>query len=261
MKKSLGWRPDTPDFRDVTFRESLRVKLVNVELPSEVDLRSGMPPVYDQGQLGSCTGNAIAAAIEYARKREQLEDFIPSRLFIYYNERVIEGTVNEDAGAEIRDGIKSVVKLGACSETDWPYDIGQFADKPLDNCYTDARQDLVKTYASVPQDEDSIKSCLALGYPVVFGISVYSSFMSSDVASSGIVDMPGIDDQLEGGHAILMVGYRNGDRRFIVRNSWGPSWGQGGYFTIPYDYVLDGDLAADFWQIDVVGSPDESNRY
>lgn len=253
MKVSFGWRPDTTDFRDIPFQEKLSRRLARVAfLLPNVDLRSGMPPVYDQGQLGSCTGNAIAAAIEYARKKEGLEDFVPSRLFIYYNERDLEGTVDSDAGAEIRDGIKSVVKLGACSEIDWSYS-NQFTTKPTDQCYADARQDLVQAYARVQQTGDSIRACLQAGYPVVFGMSVYESMMTEEVAAHGIVNMPSLSETMVGGHAVLLCGYDDSTGRFLVRNSWGPGWGQGGYFTIPYDYILDEDLADDFWQIDVVG--------
>src|SRR6476646_3515572 len=128
-----GWRLDLPDARDHIYSAPLAKAL-----PPAVDLRPNCPPVYDQGQLGSCTANAIAAAVEFDRKKQNLTDFAPSRLFIYYNERVMEGTVDYDAGAQIRDGIKSVAKIGAAPETDWPYDIAKFADKPPAKAYTDA---------------------------------------------------------------------------------------------------------------------------
>ena len=118
-------------------------------MPAAVDLRANCPPVYDQGQLGSCTANAIAAAIEFDRKKQRLTDFVPSRLFIYYNERVMEGTVSSDLGAQIRDGIKSVNKIGAPPETDWPYDIAKFAQKPPTKAYTDAKLDRAIQYQKV----------------------------------------------------------------------------------------------------------------
>jgi C1A family cysteine protease len=248
MIRSYGWRPDLPDRRDY------RRALARIELPPRVDLTPQMPAVYDQGELGSCTGNAIAAAIEYARKSQNLPDFVPSRLFIYYNERDIEGTVPDDAGAEIRDGIKTVAKFGACSETDWPYDITRFTLKPSDACYADAATDLVTRYARVDQTLDGLRDCLASGVPVVFGFTVYASFESGAVAQSGVMPMPAPDETVLGGHAVLAVGYDDDSQALIVRNSWGPSWGNGGYFLMPYAYATDGNLADDFWQIDVVGA-------
>ena len=247
MTHRYGWRPDKPDRRD-----RYRLRRAGVALPPYVDLTAQMPAVYDQGSLGSCTGNAIAAAVEYTRRKQSLADFVPSRLFIYYNERDIEGTVSSDAGAEIRDGIKSVVSLGACAETEWPYDVSQFATKPSDQCYADAKKDLVTRYARVDQTLDGLRQCLADGFPVVFGFTVYESFESDAVAQSGVVPMPTAGEDMLGGHATLMVGYDDAHQQFIVRNSWGLSWGRGGYFLMPYAYPTDGDLASDFWQIDAV---------
>ena len=132
-----GWVPDIPDQRDHLYAAPV-VHLA--KLPPKVDLRAQCPKViYDQGQLGSCTGNAIACAIQFERLKQKLKpDFIPSRLFIYYNERAMEGTVDQDSGAEIRDGIKSVAQLGAPPETDWPYQIDEFAAKPPAKAYADA---------------------------------------------------------------------------------------------------------------------------
>jgi C1A family cysteine protease len=134
--KHYGWLRDLPDQRDHLYAAPV---VALAALPTSVDLRSHCPPVYDQGQLGSCTGNGIAAALQFERMKQELTpNFIPSRLFIYYNERVIEHTVNSDSGAAIRDGIKSVSKQGDCPETEWPYDIAKFTQKPPSQCYHDA---------------------------------------------------------------------------------------------------------------------------
>jgi C1A family cysteine protease len=142
-----GWQPDLPDHRDLTY--AAPAALVR-RLPNKVDLRNSCPPVYDQGQLGSCTGNAIAAAFEFElMKQGKAMPFTPSRLFIYYNERVIEHTVNTDAGAQIRDGIKSVHKQGVCPENMLPYHVSQFAKKPNPACYAAALKNLVLSYHRV----------------------------------------------------------------------------------------------------------------
>src|SRR5947209_847409 len=165
-----GWIPDRPDQRDLLYSAPPLHLLKN--LPTKVDLRPHCPPVYDQGQLGSCTANAIAGAIQFDQIIERLPQvFLPSRLFIYYNERAIEGTVNSDSGAMIRDGMKSVNKLGVCAEVEWPYDIDEFRKRPTKKCYADAATHQALRYRRVPQDVHHIQASLAAGYPVVFGFS------------------------------------------------------------------------------------------
>ena len=217
-----------------------------------MDLRNQCPPVYDQGELGSCTANAIAAAMEFERIKQKLTDFMPSRLFIYYNERVMEGTANSDSGAQIRDGIKSVADQGACSEIDWPYDISQFATQPSSLCFQDALKDKAVLYSRLSNILTQMKGCLASGYPFAFGFSVYESFESQEVAKSGNASMPQPGEKLIGGHAVLAVGYDDTSQRFIIRNSWGTTWGIQGYFTLPYPYLMDSNLADDFWTIRLV---------
>ena len=240
--------PDVPDHRDLVYAAA-RI----TTLPPSVDLRPGCPPVYDQGQLGSCTANAIAAAIQFEQMRQkEPKPFAPSRLFIYYNERVMERSVGQDAGAQIRDGMKSVNHIGACPETDWPYAITKFAQKPSTLAFKDARLGKALSYQRVVQTLDQMKGCLASGLPIVLGISVSESFESQQVARSGIVPMPANSEKLLGGHAILAVGYNEAEQRFVMRNSWGTSWGMQGYFTIPYAYLTDSNLCDDLWMIQMV---------
>jgi len=238
-----------PDQRDLVYAAPAAVTAP----PPSVDMRSGCPPVYDQGQLGSCTANAIAGAIQYEQMRQkEHKPFTPSRLFIYYNERVMEHTVSQDAGAQIRDGIKSVNHIGAGPETDWPYVINNFARKPAPKAFKDAKLGKALTYRRVVQTLDQMCACLAAGAPIVLGISVYESFESAQVAKSGAVPMPSSREKLLGGHAVLVVGYHDSEQRFIMRNSWGTGWGMHGYFTIPYGYLTDSNLCDDLWTIQLV---------
>lgn len=244
-----GWIPDLPDARDQIYCAPRKT----AALPASVDLRSACPPVYDQGQLGSCTANAIAAAISFDQSRQKMaQPFAPSRLYIYYNERVIEGTTATDSGAMLRDGIKAVVEEGACPEPLWPYNESNYAEKPPPQCYNVGKLHPAVQYSRVPQSLAHLKSCLAAGYPFAFGFTVYESFESDAVADSGVAPMPGSSEGTVGGHAVLAVGYMDSLNRFFVRNSWGSDWGLKGYFTLPYEYLENSDLLADFWTIRLV---------
>lgn len=221
-------------------------------MPVVVDLREKCPPVYNQGQLGSCTGNAIAGAYQFDLLKQGKTDFNPSRLFIYYNERAIEGTINSDSGAQIRDGLSVLNNLGVCDEICWPYDIQSFTQKPSQNCFDAAAKNKITQYERLNNRSlFELKQCLAGQIPFVLGFRVFESFESDEVAKSGVVSLPSRKEKVLGGHAVLCVGYNEEDKRFIIRNSWGEDWGQGGYFTIPYNY-LTSNLASDFWCINKV---------
>jgi C1A family cysteine protease len=245
-----GWIPDQPDQRDHLYSAPAQFLAA---LPPSADLRRRCPAVYNQGQLGSCTANAIGGAIEFDRMKQKLSVFVPSRLFIYYNERVIEGTVRSDSGAMLRDGIKSVASLGVCPEPEWPYRVAKFATKPPVRAYNDAKFDRAVSYQSLVQDINQMKGCLASGYPFVFGFTVYQSFESPAVARTGHAPMPGWAERPVGGHAVMAVGYDDASQWFLVRNSWGAKWGMKGYFTLPYSYLIQPGLSSDFWTIRLVG--------
>jgi C1A family cysteine protease len=259
----FGWKPDLPDARDHYF--AVQYKTMKT-LPLKVDLRSKCPPVYSQGEIGSCTANAIAGAIEFERKKAgQKPAFTPSRLFIYYNERSMEGSVANDAGAVIRDGIKSVSKQGVCTEKLWTYDAtpaitdggpwpagAKPAQKPPKACYTAALDYQAIQYQRVMPILSQMKGCLAEHNPFVFGFTVYESLYDDNDVPRKVIPMPGPKDKLLGGHAVLAVGYDDATQQFIVRNSWGAHNQDKGYFYMPYSYLTDNDLADDFWVIKLI---------
>lgn len=249
----LGWRKDRLDHRDVLYKPTL------IKLPPSVDLHSKGPSVYDQGQLGSCTANAIAGAFDYARAKQGSPFLYPSRLFIYFNERVIEGTIGSDAGAELRDGLHTIGWQGVCPESEWAYDTSQFATQPPPAAYSAAVGERAYAYSSIDGTYlTALLDVLANGFPFVFGFNVFQSFMDLDPTSIPVVPLPGATDAPVGGHAVCAVGYDTAKKLFLCRNSWGMGWGTGwsdptlyGHFWMPFDYMTNGDLASDFWQIDL----------
>lgn len=241
MPRKYGWKPEKPDRRDLIYKRSFKLFF-----PRKVDLRGQCSQVEDQGVLGSCTGNACAGALEYLDARDGNGYVDLSRLMIYYNGRMIEGTVSEDAGAYIRDVIKGLARYGVCPESMWLYDPAQFAVRPTQDCYLTGAQHRIREYRRISSVSD-VLNCLGSGYPVVCGITIYPSFESDEVARTGVVNMPGENEAPIGGHAVLIVGYDMDEKRVIVRNSWGTGWGQRGYFTLPFAYLE--QMGSDFWQI------------
>jgi len=220
------------------------IKIKAVKLPLIVDLRPKMPVVYDQGNLGSCTSNAFCAVYQYLKPQLQ-----GSRLFLYYNTRSIEDTIPYDNGATLYGTIKSIKKNGLCRETKWPYIITKFAIKPSPECYTIALANKNINAYNVQNDLNFMKNYLNAGFPLVIGIAIYSEFESDAVAKTGIVPMPSSNSTFLGGHAVVVVGYNDTKKVWIVRNSWGSSWGDKGYFYLPYPYLTNPTLCSDIWYI------------
>lgn len=250
MGHGFGWKRDTPDDRDHRYSPPTQVA---ENLPPSVDLRRHFRPVYNQFQLDCCTGNAIAAAIEFDELRQGFKDVArPSRMFIWYNERKMEGLQLQDTGGQIRNGIKSVARQGVCPESIWEYRVKKYMIEPPRSCYARARRYRALSYERMMHNLDHLRSCLASGYPFVFGFKVYESFQGSRVQRTGILDMPRPGEKSVGLHAVVAAGYDNARRRFLVRNSWGKKWGRQGYYTMPFEYLLDPQLSHDFWTIRVV---------
>jgi len=244
---SLIWKADKVDTRDYKYQITSKAS------PNIVDLRSYCSPIENQGSLGSCTGQSIAGAIELLNKRSGKPTDV-SRLFIYYYERLLLGTVNYDSGAYIRDGIKATNHYGASLESLWPHDISKFKLEPINEAKTDALNRKVTRYERVTNFNGCIDA-LTNGYPVIIGFHVYSSFMAASVARTGNMPYPNTRrERLLGGHAVLLVGYNKTRKVFIVRNSWGESWGDKGYFYMPFDIVKP-NMSSDYWIIKEVNNP------
>lgn len=249
-RRNLGWRPDVPDARDLHFKDRRRQLMRGIgrktEYLRQVDLRSGCSRVEDQEALGSCTAQAVAGDLEFLMKGRMEV----SRLYIYYYERKMIGTIPYDSGAYIRDGIKVAAK-GFCREELWPYEISKYRRRPHRAARRDAELRRAGTYSRCDTLDD-VKASLGMGLPVVFGFSVYDFALEADVAKTGFIRMPTTSDRLEGGHAVMAVGYDDDRQAILFRNSWGEGWGMKGYGWLPYGYFLTRDLTDDMWEIDNV---------
>lgn len=279
--RCYGWIRDCEDSRDKKvrftdahvkyFSDKLNFKEKLVSSDSGVfDLRSlvKLPECLDninQYSLGSCTANSIAFAYAFDElKQGNKEVFMPSRLFIYYNERLMEGTIHTDSGAQIRDGIKSLNKYGVCDEHHWIYDPSKFADEPPKEIYDEAKLAKAIQYAAIDFSQDKtnddrvvqMKKSLQSGFPFVFGFEVYQSFESPEVAKTGMMPMPKEGEKILGGHAVCAVGFDDTKKCFIVKNSWGANWGDHSYFYMPYEFISDPKMASDFWVIQQITNPD-----
>lgn len=244
MKRRFTWKPDLPDHRDHIY-----VAEAMTDLPQLVDIRSQFPQVFDQGNLGSCTGNGWAAFLQSLLMKAGVANAAAtplSRLFIYYNERVVEGTVKHDDGAQIRDGAKTLRQFGACPELTWPYKVTKFAQKPPAAAYKAASPLRMEHYLRCTE-YDHFLHCLAGGNGVVFGFTVPASFESAAVAKSGILPMPTKNEKTVGGHCVVAVGYDLKRDVAFVRNSWGAAWGQAGYFEMPLEMIRERKWSDDFW--------------
>lgn len=248
LNKWYGYRRDIRDARDHLYLPP------HITLPAAVDLRPHCPPVMNQGDLGSCTAHGITGALRYCLISKGKPDVPLSRLQLYYDERAVEGSINDDAGAEIRDGIKCANKLGVAHEKLWPYVVRKFKAKPPAAAYTDAVQFQAMTYQRVAVSALAVKSALAQGFPVVIGFSVYDSFESPSAAKTGIIPMPNLKrEQLLGGHCVYAVGYGQHAGYITCRNSWDTDWGDKGDFYLPEAFVGSTNFGGDYWTIQTVG--------
>lgn len=258
---AYGHIAPTPDPRDRAFKAARPYTGVFVDLS---DRFPELP--YDQQSLGSCVSQGTAATLDLIRVSSGLPAVRrPSRLFIYWNGRALgKYPADQDTGLQIRDGIKAVAKFGAPPEDSfWPYVISQFKVQPPQAAFEAGAHDAALAYGSVSQGSD-IDAAISAGHPVVFGFTVYESFESDAVARSGVMPVPKAGEKNLGGHCVVAVstvkdgseilGGVPGVKYRKCRNSWGTSWGVGGYFWMPAAY-MDSSEASDFWVITSAGDP------
>ncbi len=245
MKRQLGTGRDSASPLDWTYHPQSSIVR---RLPAVVDLRRHCPPVYDQLHLNSCSANAIAAALRFAELKEERPDVpSPSRLFIYYNERVLAGVVGSNSPVCLRDGYRTVSKLGSCSEAMWPYDPRRFRRPPTPKCFVAAHRHRAIAYYRIRRAVSQLRACLAEGFPFVMAMAVHTSIGTRAVKRTGRVPVPTRHDPLHGGHAVLVVGYDHVRRLLIFRNSWGRLWGDHGCGYLPYAFIASPALTWDFW--------------
>ena len=255
IRKTYGWRRSIPDFRDRKFAIPRPLQLVSA-LPPAANNSSICVPAMDQGSLGSCVPHATSAVMRSERIKQGLADAPLSRLQLYYDARDIEGTLASDAGVEVRTAIKCAANNGLAPEGLWPYNPTKWNVKPTPDVYAAAKANEALQYMAVDRTVHDIKAALASRHCVVFGISVFTSFESDMVARTGIIPYPNVlSDKSEGGHCMYLHSYddRSDPTHACGRNSWGNDWGVNGDFTIPWNYLCNHDLAADFWLISKVG--------
>jgi len=259
----FGWVPDIPDFRDHSVDEFLETLEPVPEGLTSFSLRDKQPaPPWEQGELSSCTAHAVAYCVQYQRQEQQLVNAVPSRLFVYYSTREIEGTTEYNVGTAIRDAIKAIVAEGTPPEDMWPYDTTVYAEKPPQEVYAVAEKLQALGYATVGHDLDAIKRLIYNNLPISMGFTVYQSFWWPECQTAGQMPMPSDDEEAVAAHAVVWMGWN--DEAVVpntpdlgaleTRNSWGPNWGDQGHFWMPYEYARRPLLSSDFWVVRLVES-------
>ena len=232
-------------------QQAVSSSIESLQAPQSTSMRDKIRSVYDQGQCSSCTANAIAQAYRMISPDKAFE---PSRLYIYYKERLIEsGSQNmTDSGADAQDGLTWIKEKGVASEAVWPYDLSNIEISPPASADVNAESHKLSTIVSLNSNTTStnlltsLKSTLLASHPVLIGVELYTSFMSDTVAATGIIPMPNASEELIGGHELLIIGFDDTKEQFQVVNSWGNMWGDSGFCYFPYSYITNSQLTAEF---------------
>ena len=248
--RKSGWEP-LVDAESKQFKDKHQLNLPpHLMLPLQVDLRGSMPPIYDQGPLNSCTSNAISAMLQYLRMKQHMNAFLPSRLYLYWYQRLATGTQAQNAGCSVVSALTVASTHGYCPDIDFPYGPA-YQNPPPPRADSEALHHKVGTF-SAPVDFGQLKLALASGFPVAFGFYYFNSFFQADL-NGGMIPMRQPTDVGAVKHAALLVGYSDATQTMIVRNSWGltrqdgKQCGDHGYYYLPYAYLNDGQLCSEFW--------------
>lgn len=259
--RGLGLIPDQHDPRDRLYAATGPVPYAFVDL----ELDPATPPVWDQGQLGSCTAHGTLACFLWASGKCGADDPMLSRLMLYWITRNMEGTADQDSGAQIRDAVKATT-FGVAPEDLWPYDIEKFTVEPPREVREAGLANVGIDYQRVDGSTGSIQACLSDGFPIDIGVVLYPSFEADEALHTGSVPMPGDGEQSIGGHCMAVWGIGTGadwqsrgqfldaqlspTKTYVkVRNSWGSGVYQRGYLLMPLDYLTSPDLGSDYWTI------------
>lgn len=245
MGKMLGAKKDKHDGRDWLYSARLPGEQL-VTLPASTDLSKWpQPPIYDQGNIGSCVDNALAACLGFDEAKSGNGVELMSRLFMYWLAR---HGLPFDEGSTLRDALDGVYRKGVCLENLWPYDTAKWAQMAPPAAWGEAWHRIGSMHYYRLTTLNDMKTCLAQNYPFIFGIAVYESFEFPGPNRTGMIPMPNKRSEiLLGGHALAAMGYDDARQAFLFRNSWGTGWGLAGWAWIPYAYLLDPDLGWDFW--------------
>ncbi len=252
LRDLLDMRDYTPQSKEVENILGKQWLSFETTLPSQIDLRNWTSPVEDQKNLGSCTAQAVVGLVEFYERKYHNEFIDASRLFLYKVTRKLYNFTG-DSGAYIRGTMKALKIFGVPPERYWPYIIEKFDDEPDPFVYSLAKEYQAITYFRLDKSDVKrddllfiLKNVLFKEIPFVFGFSVYTSIHSKNVSKTGYIPFPRKGEKMEGGHAVMAIGYDDTRRVFIIKNSWSKEWGDNGYGYLPYDYILKG-LSADFW--------------
>jgi len=244
----LDWTESPEDERDFRFSDLQKKRTLTAAPPKSVNLSDRLPEVYDQGNIGSCTGNSCSS-IGLHQSRVQNREIYPSRLFLYYGARELINETDVDGGAHLRDVFKSWNKKGVASEMTWPYNEGRVLERPSDQAYHEAAKTLATAYYTLDnRNLSELKSCLASGHPFVFGFWVYDSFFGSWRDTMPIPNTS--KERFLGGHAVTAIGYDDGRQAFLIKNSWGTDWKDNGHFWMPYAFITNRSFCVDFWMLE-----------
>ena len=239
LGRRYGYRPNPPDHRDYGLS---RIELVRT-LPPAFSLKDYLGPVKDQGDEGSCTAHAGTENLEFLYRKYKHSEPVFSPAFLYYQERVIDGDPNDDGGSTGRSSCQAMHGSGVCLESQMPYVAGQYAIPPTAEQVQDALAYKSGAYHFLTTVGD-IKACIASGYCVMVGFTVYQSFES--IGSDGLMPTPDKNaEQILGGHETLIYGYNDATGLLSILNSWGASWGDTGSFYMKYTDAADPDIVMD----------------